>query len=88
MPLSECKERVSERDFRAYWLYFRREPSDGERLDWWMAQLIASVLAPYRKSGQPALSAERITPKRWPEKMPGESTLVAKIKAWAAGKNG
>lgn len=86
--VSECKARVSERDFRTYWLYSQREPSVGERLDWWMAHLVAAVLAPYRKSGQPALSAERLIPKRWPQSRPSEAALIQKIKDWSARHNG
>ncbi len=88
--MAEAKRSVSFREFRGWCEYVAREPSVGDRLDWWMGQLLAVVLNYLRKPGASRVKAEELIPDRWGDRKPagrrfGGRELGEMLKAWARG---
>jgi len=58
-------ERWSERELRELGILFAHEPPGEERSDFWMSQLLAAGINPWRKKGAPAVSPKDLTPDWW-----------------------
>ena len=79
------KETTTEYRFRQWCCYFAREPSAGERLDFWSAQLLAAAVNPHRGKGQSAVRPESLMPRRWPVPRQNENQVADQVMAWARG---
>lgn len=56
---------MSEADFRRYAAHLAHEPPLGDRLDWWMSQVLAVLINTNRRSGAAAVDPEDLIPERW-----------------------
>lgn len=79
------KETTTEYEFRQWCHYFAREPSVGDRIDWWNSQLLAAAINPHRPKGRGAVRAESLIPKRWPVARQNENQVADQVMAWARG---
>lgn len=74
---------MSEAEFRVYAAYYAREPSVGDRIDWWNARILAALLNPYRPNGRAPVRAESLCPRRWPAPIEQSTESVTEqVVAW------
>ena len=59
------REKWSERSLRSLGILFAHEPPAEERLDFWMPQLLAANINPWRKSRTPAVDPKDLAPDWW-----------------------
>lgn len=94
VTVAEAKSRLSANEWRAWREWLAREPDTGERLDWWLSRILATMLNQNRRPGTSPIRAESLCPDRWATGEPDTSgrsgmlsgqALGAAFKAWAKG---
>jgi hypothetical protein len=61
-PVGEIAAGMTEAEARLILTHGNGEPSDGARLDYWMAGLFSAYLTVHRKAGSPPVTAKSVTP--------------------------
>ena len=64
---------MTAREFRGWCLYLDREPSVGDRLDWWLGQILAAILNLFRRT---PVKAADLTPDRWGDRTGSRSARL------------
>lgn len=75
----DLKAAVPEAVFRSWQVYFSKEPTVGERLDWWFSQLLAWCCS---WGGAPPKPFD-LVPWKWPKPPTDPHALADRIRAWA-----
>ena len=79
--VAEAKAAVSEQEFRRLWCpYLAREPSVGDRLDWWGSQILALMVNVHRSKGTKPLAAADVLPDRWGDRGPAPAPAAARFR--------
>lgn len=60
--VGDAADNISEAEARLLLHYRHGEPTDGERLDYWLSNTLASYLSVHRRAGSAPVTAKQLTP--------------------------
>lgn len=87
-PINELRRSMTEAEFREYMAMVSIEPPLTQKLDWWLSQVMAALVNPYRADGAPQVQSADIKPDWWGERHEVNEGNVSTFVAWLAAKAG